>query len=225
LSPGRKKRKGGAAGGPAIFRPPTTPVTRAVDQHYTRRLFGEPEGSLVFDAGRARPGYRAPKMLDVPYWTFGGEERDLTRFATVGMSEVPLEDGTRIELHHAIGRDLAGDDEARSRLSIFLAALADFPFRYETSLARGNFLGDVGEIPSWPGFAGIFLDGLGLGEADPGAEAVVTAAGERIDLHLAVPVLAHELELLRRAGPAALLARWRETGCDRFDPGRSAARA
>jgi hypothetical protein len=213
----------------------TTPVTRAVDQHYSRRLFGEPDGSLVFDNGGLDFGVPVPRVIDVPFWTWAegallalndastrerpasGRAKGLTRIATVGMSDAPQADGTRIELHMAVARDLGEDDAARSALTVFLASVAAYPYQYQDPLHRDCFLSQVGEIPGWPGFSGLLLDDLGV---DPADEAIPLPDGGEVRLHLLVPVLPHELDVLRREGAAALRARWRAAWTDRFDPDR-----
>jgi hypothetical protein len=194
-------------------RPPTTPIMRAVDQHYILRLLGEPDGSFVFDAGRKPLPYEAPRMLDVPYWV--DEDPPLTRIATIGMSEVAQAGGVRTELHLAIARSL--DEEERGRLSVFLANFASYPFAYGVALRRSNFIPELGEIPLFPRASGVLLDALDASEDD---QALFTAADERIDLHQVVPITPAEIALCRAEGPDALRADWESRGTHRFDPAR-----
>jgi len=231
----RKKKKAVEEASGSMMRPSTSAMMRVVDQHYARRLWGEPDGSMVFDGGKVDYGVPVPRMIDVPYWTWAegallavndastrerpasGRSRGLTRLATVGMSDAPQVDGSRIELHMAIARDLGEDERLRTELTVFLASVAAYPYQYQDALTRDCFLPNTGEIPGWPGFPALLLDEPGV---EPGDDAIPLPTGESITLHLLVPVLPHELDLLRAQGAAALRRRWRESWTDRFDPDR-----
>jgi hypothetical protein len=164
----------------------------AVEKHYDRRLFGPPDGSLVFDSGRSPLPYRAPAMIDVPYWGF--PDAVLTRFATNGMCEVPLVDGARVELHLSV--PLLLDDAGRWDVSTFLSSLAAYPYCYETDLKPGQFLTDIESVPCFPEARGVLFQDLDV--RDPADLWVDGPEGVKIRLLRAIPVSPEEIEELRR---------------------------
>lgn len=165
----------------------------AVEKHYDKRLYGPPEGSLVFDSTGAPLPYRAPAMIDVPFWTFP-PPADMTRLATNGMGEVPLVDGSRIELHIAVPRAL--DEAARWEVSVFLSSLAAYPYCYDTDLKPGQFLTDIGAIPEFPGASGVLFSELDV--TDPADAWVDGPGGVRVRLMRVVPIDDSRIDELRR---------------------------
>ncbi|WP_035615173.1 suppressor of fused domain protein [Haloferula sp. BvORR071] len=105
--------------------------------------FGEPTDSIVFDDRVPCAGY--PERIDVLIWD-ADDDCDMTTFATIGMSSIPLPNAIyRAELHFAVRRHL--DANGKQELGRFLANLAMYPFQTGEPLDWWHTLRDPGSIP------------------------------------------------------------------------------
>lgn len=178
-------------------------------------------------AGRAAVTFLGTERIEVLRFTGGdgpggngpGSDRDLVRYATVGMSRLPMNDpaavladqvrGPRAELLLTVR---GGRDEVLR----LLAVLAASPQVEGVIVAPGGAL-DVGE-PLWPGapFSAVLV-------AEPGGlveDLELDPPAEPVRFLPLLPMTANEAAYKRVRGAAALQERWLRHGTDLRDPER-----
>jgi hypothetical protein len=121
-----------------------TELDRKVWHHYNR-YWGEPTDSYRFDASTRHSELTArtdlPDIVDV--MVFASREDNgasILQLATIGMSNLPMRDGSRAELEITC----RGLDPARSNeLARLLANLALYPFAYDAPFGWGQLVKDI----------------------------------------------------------------------------------
>ena len=110
--------------------------------------FGEPDKSIRFGGETCIKGEEhIPSLIDIFIW-LPDKDIDITTFATIGMSDKPM-NGTeyRVELHFAIRKNLRENEI--SKISAFLANLAVYPFLRNTFFDWYHILSNPLEIPNF----------------------------------------------------------------------------
>jgi len=180
--------------------------------------FGEPSGWIIYDREMAVTPGRLP-TVHVGVWD-PDEDCDVTTFATVGMSEVLMKGADyRVEL--TLGHRGPMDDTTRSKMTVFLANLSEYPFTHDLKLDWWERLSHPGPIPGFPGCPKLLL-------APPfgGVPLTFPAPDDDVRLLTAIPVTQEENDILATQGRDAFLDYWENAGVDIFAPrGESGAGA
>lgn len=179
--------------------------------HLVQHRWGKPADLVVFDRSRAAiPG--ALEQVHVAIWD-ADERCDVTTFITLGMSELLMPHADyRAELTLGVRSPFA--PEARRRLPMFLANVAEYPFTHQRALNWWERLTQPGEIPGFPDCSQLLLAPT-FGDS-PFKH--FPAPDEDVKVLSLLPITVHEGHILKEHGAKAFLDYWEETGVDLFAP-------
>ena len=116
-----------------------------------RENFGSESASFNFTASSKE---NWPQSLEILVW-HPDPYSDLTTLATLGMSDIPMSNGERAELHWAWEGQLSQDQE--NQLVEFLANLALFPFAQQQHCHWWQVIGLDGSIPFFQNKTAVLL--------------------------------------------------------------------
>lgn len=187
-------------------------ITQKVYQAYLDH-FGEPDRSRRFGDGSCQPGEEHfPSWIDVFIWR-GDEEIDITTFATIGVSEKPMEECShRAEMHFAIRREFTEAEE--NQVCVFLANLAVYPFHHRTHFNWWHTLGTPGNIPLFSDEMAVLLHPAFVEEGWD----YVNVDNLTVKILNVVPITQEERAMVRQQGAQSLLNLWEEQEIDIFAP-------
>jgi len=175
--------------------------------------------ALGQDSGRASVSFLGSERIDV--LRFGPDDSGLVRYATVGMSRVPMADPASYDVARGPRAELLLTVRGRVDSVVRrLAVLASSPVVEGVVVAPGAGL-DLGE-PFWDGggMTAVLVAEPGgfVADLDPGD------GGEPVRFLPLLPMTTAEAAWKRVHGAAALEQRWLAAGTDLRDPGRRAVR-
>lgn len=150
-----------------------------------------------------------PSEIQLLLW-HPDQHSDLSTLVTLGMSDLPMANGERAELHMAWEGQLSQDQE--SSLVEFLANLALYPFLSGQSAHWWQIIALDGEIPMFKGKKALVFhppfheEGWALAETSAGPVRILNV----------VPISDDEQTLAIHHGIAPLVERWQREGRNPF---------
>lgn len=173
--------------------------------------FGEPDNSVVFGGGEPIKGEEhIPSRIEVLIWR-ANEDIDINVFATIGMSDKPMNGADyRAELHFAVSGELT--DAEISKICTFLANIAVHPFTHNTHFDWSYLFSSPEPIPCFDSATAILFYSA---FTDEGLETIDNAEKLVKILNL-VPITEDERLLMKDEGIDSLTDYWDENDIDIF---------
>lgn len=168
---------------------------RFIFLEYSHR-YGKADGYFSFETNM--PQGKSPSNIIIFYWVTKGPQSSTT-FCTLGVSEHPMNNGERAEMHLTLKRKMNPDQIMD--FCYFIANFAIYPFLHEFALTWWSLIIDVGQVPLYanssalliqPEFSDSELNDISIGE-------------DSIRLYNIVPLTNNETQIAQHKGIPELL--------------------